>query len=45
MLALHLPHMTDPYPHLEGHGPTREVDPMAAKLFGENIPATGEETD
>lgn len=45
VLALHLPHMTDPYPHLEGLGPAREVDPMAARLFGENIPATDEETD
>jgi len=45
VLALHLPHMTDPYPHLEGLGPTRAANPMAAKLLGGDTPATDEETD
>ncbi len=38
MLALHLPHMIDPYPHLEGLAPPREINPMAQKLYGGSAP-------
>lgn len=41
MLALHFPHMVDPYPHLEGIAPPREVDPLVARLYGDNIPTFG----
>ncbi|MFW5941676.1 MAG: ASKHA domain-containing protein [Chloroflexota bacterium] len=41
MLALHFPHMVDPYPHLEGIAPHREVDPMAGRLFGDHLPQFG----
>jgi len=33
ILAMNLPHMSDPFPHIEGLIPTREVDPMAKKLM------------
>jgi uncharacterized 2Fe-2S/4Fe-4S cluster protein (DUF4445 family) len=38
MLALHFPHMLDPYPHLEGIAPPREIDPMVQRLYGDEIP-------
>jgi uncharacterized 2Fe-2S/4Fe-4S cluster protein (DUF4445 family) len=38
MLALHFPHMLDPYPHLEGIAPPREVDPMVGQLYGDEAP-------
>jgi hypothetical protein len=41
-LALHLPHMLDPYPHLDGLAPPREKDPMVAQLFGDTIPTLGD---
>lgn len=37
-LALHLPHMVDPYPCLEGIAPVRHPDRMAQKLFGDTMP-------
>lgn len=33
MLAMNLPHMHDPFPHIEHLIPHREVDPMAKKLM------------
>jgi uncharacterized 2Fe-2S/4Fe-4S cluster protein (DUF4445 family) len=36
MLALNLPHMTDPYPNLQGIAPNREEDPNAKKILGGN---------
>jgi uncharacterized 2Fe-2S/4Fe-4S cluster protein (DUF4445 family) len=41
MLALHFPHMVDPFPHLQGIAPPREIDPMVARLFGEEVPGFG----
>lgn len=38
MLALHFPHMVDPFPHLQGIAPPHEIDPMVARLFGEEVP-------
>jgi uncharacterized 2Fe-2S/4Fe-4S cluster protein (DUF4445 family) len=38
-LALHFPHMLDPYPNLADRAPPREVDPMVARLFGKEVPA------
>lgn len=37
-LALHLPHMVDAFPSLEGLAPRRDIDPMANRLFGDRIP-------
>jgi len=37
MLAMSLPHMSDPFPHIEHLIPTREVDPMAKKLMGKKL--------
>ena len=37
-LALHIPHMVDPYPNLEGRSPPRDIDPMVYRLFGDHIP-------
>jgi len=37
MLALNFPHMVDPYHHLEGIAPPREVDPVAKSLYGEDV--------
>lgn len=37
-LALHLPHMIDPFPNLDGIAPSREPDPIARRLFGSAIP-------
>ena len=37
MLALNFPHMIDPYPHLEGIAPPRDVDPIARSLFGDDV--------
>ena len=50
ILALHLPHMTDPYPHLEGLAPPRQQlvladrrgNRIAERLFGERAPGIGE---
>ena len=39
MLAMSLPHMTDPFPHIEHLIPAREVDPMAQKLMGKDLTA------
>ncbi len=41
MLALHFPHMLDPYPHLEDVAPPRTIDPLVARLYGDNIPTFG----
>ena len=41
MLALHFPHMVDPYPHVAQIAPAREVDPMVARLYGDNVPTIG----
>jgi hypothetical protein len=30
--------MLDPYPHLEGIAPPREVDPIVKRLYGDEIP-------
>ena len=38
MLALNFPHMVDPYPHLEGIAPPRTSDPLAQRLFGDELP-------
>ncbi len=40
-LALHFPHMLDPYPSLGDRVPPRTVDPMVARLFGDRIPTFG----
>lgn len=37
-LALHFPHMLDPYPSLKDQAPPREPDPIAWEWFGESIP-------
>jgi uncharacterized 2Fe-2S/4Fe-4S cluster protein (DUF4445 family) len=37
-LALHIPHMVDLYPSLEGLAPPRGIDPMVARLFGDSVP-------
>jgi uncharacterized 2Fe-2S/4Fe-4S cluster protein (DUF4445 family) len=37
-LALHIPHMVDPYPSLKGLAPPRGTDPMVARLFGDSVP-------
>jgi uncharacterized 2Fe-2S/4Fe-4S cluster protein (DUF4445 family) len=37
MLAMSLPHMSDPFPHIEHLNPAREVDPMAKKLMGKKL--------
>jgi len=37
MLAMSLPHMSDPFPHIEHLIPAREVDPMAKKLMGKKL--------
>jgi uncharacterized 2Fe-2S/4Fe-4S cluster protein (DUF4445 family) len=37
MLAMSLPHMSDPFPHIEHLIPAREVDPMARKLMGKKL--------
>ena len=37
MLAMSLPHMIDPFPHIAHLIPHREVDPMAKKLMGKQI--------
>lgn len=37
MLALNFPHMIDPYPHLEGIAPPRNIDPIAKSLFGDDV--------
>ena len=41
MLALHFPHMVDPYPHLQDIAPRREIDPLVARLYGDDIPTIG----
>jgi len=33
MLAMNLPHMIDPFPHIAHLIPHREIDPMAKKLL------------
>jgi len=38
IMALHFPHMVDPYPHLEGVAPTRHESPLMKKLFGDEKP-------
>ncbi|HEC22730.1 MAG TPA: DUF4445 domain-containing protein [Chloroflexi bacterium] len=38
MLALHLPHMVDPYPNLEGVAPPRTVASVVERLFGDEVP-------
>jgi len=40
MLAMSLPHMSDPFPHIEHLIPARQVDPMAQKLMGKGLTAT-----
>jgi uncharacterized 2Fe-2S/4Fe-4S cluster protein (DUF4445 family) len=37
-LALHFPHMLDPYPSLKDLAPPREPDPIAREWFGERVP-------
>ena len=37
-LALHFPHMVDPYPHLTGIAPPRSPDPLAKEWFGDALP-------
>jgi uncharacterized 2Fe-2S/4Fe-4S cluster protein (DUF4445 family) len=37
MLAMSLPHMSDPFPHIEHLIPARTVDPMAKKLMGKKL--------
>ena len=37
MMAMSLPHMSDPFPHIEHLIPAREVDPMAKKLMGKKL--------
>jgi uncharacterized 2Fe-2S/4Fe-4S cluster protein (DUF4445 family) len=37
MLAMSLPHMSDPFPHIEHLIPARVVDPMAKKLMGKKL--------
>ncbi len=44
MLALHFPHMVDPYPNLAKIAPAREIDPMVARLYGDNVPTIGSKT-
>ncbi len=39
MLALNFPHMLDPFPHLDGIAPEREVDPVVKRLFGDQPPS------
>lgn len=41
-LALHIPHMVDLYPSLEGLAPPRRIDPMVARLFGDSVPGIGD---
>ena len=38
MLALNLPHMIDPFPHLDGIAPKRDVDPVVKRMFGDQLP-------
>jgi len=33
LMALNFPHMTDPYPHLDGIAPERKIDPIAGRLL------------
>lgn len=44
MLALHFPHMVDPFSHLEGIAPPRAVDPLVARLYGDQIPTFGDQS-
>ena len=37
-LALHFPHMVDPFPNLVGIAPLRVPDPIAKELFGDKLP-------
>jgi uncharacterized 2Fe-2S/4Fe-4S cluster protein (DUF4445 family) len=37
-LALHFPHMLDPYPNLEGVAPPRRPDPIVKEWFGVDVP-------
>ncbi len=42
IMALHFPHMVDPYPNLDGFAPDRKESPLMKKLFGETKPTIGQ---
>ena len=39
MLALNFPHMIDPFPHLDGIAPPRQVDPLVKRMYGNRPPS------